>query len=379
MSEPAGPANPALDVDLDQRPTVTSTLDNRRGSGRIHPWVQTGGAYSWRLIAITIVVLGALWMVQRLWVVVAALLVALMITRALISPAMRLRRRGLPAALASLITLLAFFLLLGAAITFIGRAAADEFDQLGGTVDEAIADVETWLVEDAPIDISQAQLDDFRAQLEDRAVEWFRTSSGTLVSGAVVAFEVLVAILLAIITTFFLLKDGPRFQRLALRAVPERQRDVAPRLAARAWSTLGGYLRGAAMLGLVEGIAIGITLWLVGASLVVPVMVLTFLGAFIPFVGAILAGVLAVLVALATAGFGAALIVAIVAFVVQQLDNDLLAPVIYGKALQLHPLLILFSITAGSALFGPVGAVLAVPVTAVVMNVINEHRSIRAA
>lgn len=379
MSDPASPAITDRGLDLDERPTVTSTLDDRRRSGPVNPLIKTAGAYSWRLIAITIVVLGVLWLIQTLWVAVAAAVVALMVTRILVGPAMWLRDRGLPGALASLLSLVVFFALLGAAITFIGRAAAGEFDQLGSTVEQAIDDVETWLVEDSPIDISPTQLEDFRTQLEDRVVEWFQSSSGTLVSGAVVAFEVLVAIILAIITTFFLLKDGPRFQRLALRAVPERRRDVTPRLAARAWTTLGGYLRGAAMLGILEGVVIGITLWLVGASLIVPVMVLTFLGAFIPFVGAILAGVLAVLVALATAGFTGALIVAIVALVVQQLDNDVLAPVIYGRALQLHPLLILFSITAGSALFGPVGAVLAVPVTAVALNVINEYRSIQAA
>jgi predicted PurR-regulated permease PerM len=274
--------------------------------------------------------------------------------------------------------LVGFFVILGLIATLIGAAAADEFDQLGGTVDEAVVEVETWLIEDAPVDITRQQLDDVRDQIDERTAEWFRSRGDSLVSGAVVAFEVLASLLLALITSFFFLKDGPRFQQAALRALPERRRPMARRLAARAWTTLGGYLRGAAVLGVLEGVIIGLTLWITGSSLVVPVMLLTFLGEFVPFVGAVGAALVAVLVALATGGFGAALIVAIVAFVVQQLDNDVLAPVVYGRALELHPLSILFSIAAGSALFGPAGAVLAVPVTAVVLNVLREYRTVRA-
>lgn len=126
------------------------------------------------------------------------------------------------------------------------------------------------------------------------------------------------------------------------------------------------------MLGAVEAAAIGITLYLVGADLVLPMVVLTFAAAFVPFVGAVLAGVVAVLVALATTGIEGAVLVAVVALVVQQLDNDILAPAVYGHELKLHPLVVLFAVTAGGALFGLGGTVLAVPVTAVVLNAMAE-------
>src|SRR5690606_29766229 len=172
--------------------------------------------------------------------------------------------------------------------------------------------------------------------------------------------------------TFFLLKDGPRLQRFVLDRTPPERRDLVRRLATRAWNTLGAYLRGAALLGLLEGVIIGVTMTVLGAELAVPVAVLTFAAAFVPFVGAIVAGVVAVLVTLTTSGFGAALVVAGVALVVQQLDNDLLAPFIYGKALSLHPLVILASVVGGGALFGFGGTVLAVPVTAVIVSVCSE-------
>ena len=142
----------------------------------------------------------------------------------------------------------------------------------------------------------------------------------------------------------------------------------------RGWSTIGGYLRGTATLGLVEGTIIGITLLLVGAHLVIPVAVMTFLAAFFPLVGAVTAGVVATLVALVSAGFTQAMIVGGVALVVQQLDNDLLAPYVLGRAVRLHPLVILLSLTAGGAIAGLIGAFLAVPTAAVIIALTAEWR-----
>ena len=115
-------------------------------------------------------------------------------------------------------------------------------------------------------------------------------------------------------------------------------------------------------------------MWLVGGSLAIPVAVITFFAAFVPFVGALVAGLIAVLVTLVTAGFGGAVVVAIVALVVQQLDNDLLAPWVFGRSLELHPLVVLVAITAGGTLFGAFGAFLAVPVSAVLINILAESQ-----
>ena len=137
-----------------------------------------------------------------------------------------------------------------------------------------------------------------------------------------------------IVTSFFVLKDGDRFGAWPTRS-SRPTAAAGGRIAGRAWATLGGYLRGAALLGLLEGTIIGVTLALVGAELAIPMATVTFGAAFVPFVGAIVAGA-AALVALATAGTTEALIVLGVAVLVQQLDNDLLAPLIYGKGLEAH-------------------------------------------
>jgi putative heme transporter len=342
---------------------------------RVHPLIDRLGATSWRLIGIGIVLAVAFWLLAKLWVIVLALAVAVLFARALNGPAEWLRRRGLPPALVAATVIVGFGLVMAGIVASLVPAVAAEFDDLGPTVDDAVDDIERWLVEDSPFDVSRQDVEDFRDQADDRVSEYLSSSSGTLINGTMVFFEVVTALVLALITSFFILKDGGRFGQWTVSLLPERHRPLVTRLATRAWRTLGGYLRGSAMLGLIEGTIIGLTVFLVGGHLAVPVAVVTFFAAFIPFAGAIVAGLLAVLVTLVTAGPGAAIVVGIVALIVQQFDNDLLAPLVFGRSLELHPLIVLFSLAGGGALLGPIGAVFAVPVSAVVINVIAEARA----
>jgi len=340
----------------------------------VHPVVEWLGAYSWRLVGIAAVVVGALWLLGRLWIVCAAVVISLMLGRVLSPAANRLRSRGWPPALAAAATLLVFLPLLAVPVVFVGVGVAGQGDTLARTVSEAVDDIESWLINDAPFDVSAHDLEQFRREAGQTIGDTLRSSSGTLVSGAVVVVELFASGIIGLILTFFLLKDGDRFVQWVQDQLPAGGRPLARRLAERAWDTLGGYLRGAALLGLVEGVIIGATLAVVGAQLAVGIGMLTFVLAFVPFVGAIVAGVLAALVALATAGTTAALIVVVVAVVVQQLDGDLLGPLVYGKALQIHPVVVLLAVTAGGSLFGIAGSFLAVPLTAVALNVASEAR-----
>jgi predicted PurR-regulated permease PerM len=278
-------------------------------------------------------------------------------------------------ALVAFVTLFGFLAIMAGIVSLLVPAMANEFSDLRPTLENAVDDVEDWLVNDSPFDVSRQDVNDFRDEAADRARDTLERQSGAVVSGTVVLFEVITGIVLALLSTFFLLKDGDRFCTWMLGHFPEERRPLVSRLAARAWKTLGGYLRGSALLGVIEGIIIGTTVWIVGGALAVPVAIITFFAAFVPFAGAVVAGAVAVLVTLVTAGFGEAVIVLIVAVLVQQFDNDLLAPVVFGKSLELHPLVVLGSLVAGSTLFGPFGAVLAVPVSAMVINVIAESRN----
>ena len=349
-----------------------TSQDNREDG--IYPVVARLGAYSWWLIGSGIVVLAVLWLMSRLWVLVLAAAVAALLSRALDAPARYLRARGLPRALVAASVLLGFIVVLAGIAALLVPSIANEFDDLGPTIEDAVDDVENWLVEDSPFDVSRKDVEDFRDQADERIGDLLQSQSGTLISGTILVFEAFAGIVLALVTTFFILKDGDRFGDWFVARFPRQRRNLVSRLGARAWRTLGGYLRGSATLGLIEGFIIGTTVWLVGGSLAVPVAVITFFAAFIPFAGALIAGVIAILVTLVTAGVDGAVVVAIVALVVQQLDNDLLAPLVFGRNLELHPLVVLVAITAGGTLFGAFGAFLAVPVSAVLINILAESR-----
>lgn len=353
---------------------------NEQGSTprEINPTLVLAASYGWRILVVAAVVVGAVWLLGQLWVVVLALAIAILLTRVLEPAARRLVDRGFRRGLAAATALLGFIVAISAASAIIVPLIVDQVDDLGPTLSTAVDDVEDWLVDDSPFDVSRQDLRDLRDAASEAFGNSVRTSSDSIASGALAALEGLLGIFLALITTFFMIKDGPRFQAWVLRRTSDDRRELVRRMGGRSWTTLGGYLQGAAILGVVEGIIIGITLWLVGAQLAIPVALLTFAAAFVPIVGAITAGAVATLVALATAGFVPAIIVLSVAIVVQQLDNDLLAPLIYGKALQLHPLIILFAVVSGGALFGIAGTLMAVPVTAVVLNALDEAQSMRS-
>lgn len=344
-------------------------------AARVDPRVRVVAAYSWRLLAISAVAVGILWLVGQLLIVVLPMVVALLVTRAVLRPVEWLEGRGVPTGIAAALTLGAFILIIVGLVAGVGASVASEFDELGATVSEGIDDIETWLVEDSPFDIDATRLERLREQAGSQLSSVASSSGGLVASSTLIAVEFVAGSLLALVITFFLLKDRETFVRLGLRTVHRDRRPTLRALGERAWNTLGGYLRGVAMLGIVEATIIGAAVWIVGGRLVAAIVVVTLLGAFVPIVGAVVAGVVAALVTLVTAGTTPAIIVAVVALVVQQLDNDVLAPVIYGRSLQLHPLVILLGIASGSALFGFVGALLAVPVLSVVLNVIDEGRN----
>ena len=346
------------------------------GPTRVHPTVERLAAYSWRLLAITAAAVAIVALLVRLRVVLFPIIIATFLAVALTPIANVLRRRGAPAAVATATAFLFFFGTLGGVVALVVPTVAEEVGDLGGTIAEATDSLERWLIED--IGVTEERLETVREQITQSARNTATGSSSAILGGAVLVGEVIAGLILSLFLAFFMVKDGPRFQAFLLRRVPPDRQDLAARLAARGWRTLGGYLRGSALLGLVESTIIGITMAITGASLIPAVMAITLLAAFVPFVGAVVAGTLATAVTLVTAGSGPALIVGIVALVVQQLDNDFLAPIVFGKTLDLHPVAVLLGVATGAALGGLPTAVLAVPITALVFNLTNEARKPQA-
>jgi putative heme transporter len=330
-------------------------------------------AWSWRLLVIGLALYALAVLAVRLRIVLLPVGIALLITTALMPVRRAMTSRGVPVPLAMLGVVAVFFGTIAVSAWLVVPPLIDEFRDLDKTLESAADDVQGWLV-DGPLGLDADFVADTRLRLEE-SIENATVSQGAVVDGATLAGEVLAGLVLSLVVAFFVIKDGPLIQQTALGWFPERLQRQARAAGSAAWSALGGYLRGAAMLGAFEGVVIGVTMVLVGAGLALPVAVLTFVAAFFPFVGAITAGIVAVSVALVTSGPAAAGIVAIVAIVVQQLDNDLLAPVIYGKALELHPLVVIVALTTGAALAGLAGAFVAVPLVAVGLR---AHGAVRA-
>lgn len=363
------PLDPRAQTEPTASPTASPT-----SAGRVHPVVVIAGAYAWRLIAIGVVALAVFWLVREMRVVFLPLVVALFVTRALSPVRGLLTRHGWPRGLAAVTGLVGFLAVVGGLLALVVPSVVDEADAVGPTLTAAVDDVEDWLVEDSPFALSRESVEQMRDRIGEATARALRSSDGVTLDRATIVAEVITGALLALILVFFLLRDGERFVGWAIDGVRPARRRRIRRALDRAWTALAGYLRGATLLGAAESISIGLALWLSGGGLVAPVMVLTFLGAYVPLVGATVAGVVAVLVALVTGGTGSALVVAVVAILVQQFDNDLLAPVIYGRALSLHPVVILVSVVAGGALFGLAGTILAVPAVAVGFNAVQGYR-----
>lgn len=324
----------------------------------------------WRLVGVGLVIIGVFLLVLRLRLVVLPLFAGAMMAVLATPLADWLRHRRLPAALAALLAVLSLVVATLAAVAGAVAVAVNEATRIGERLTDAVDMLSDWLTE-GPFGLTEEDVEEARTDLGQQAQEWGEAwiESGGLVQPTVTVLEVLAGTLLALVIAFFVVKDREHLGQGLLQRWSEPQRSRIRATAGAAVEALRGYLRGVVILGTVEGLTIG------GAVAVLatpayggPIAVVTFFAAFFPIVGAIVAGILAVLVTLAAAGPIPALVVAVVAILVQQLDNDLLAPLIYGHMIQIHPLGILIAIAAGSVLAGVAGAFLAVPLTAMIIG-----------
>lgn len=336
---------------------------------------ERAAGYSWRFLLIVAAAWVVLWLVVRLRLVVLPVIAALFITALLGPLAHRLRAKGVPAVLATWIVVLGTILLLVGLGAALAPAVGDELDDVGASAREGFENVLDYLA-DSPLNLSRGQIDRYL----DRAVEQVsenreRITSG-LLAGATKAVELITQLLLTLVLVFFFVKDGPAMFRWFESQFPQRNRKHVRALGERAATSITGYLRGIAIVALVDAILIGIVLVIVGVPLVLPLVALTFFGAFFPLVGAVAAGLIAALVALVTGGLVDALIVAGAILVIQQVEGDVLQPIVMGKAVSLHPVVILLALTAGAILAGIVGAFLAVPVAAVAAAIGNYVKNV---
>ena len=350
---------------------ATSTLSSGPEPGspapppgpRVPRPLETAAGVAWRLLVVAAAVLAVLYVLVQLRLVVLPFLIALFVATLLSPPAHLLRRRGAPDALAAAVVLIGALLVIGGLVAVVAPPVAGEIDQLDFSLRRGV-DRLAEIVAASPLNLSARQVD----QSIQGVIDQVRDNSGviarSLVSGAVVAAEVVAGILLALVMLFFFLKDGERMWAWAVDLFPRARRHDLNEMGVRAWNTLGGYLRGIAIVATADAVLIGIALAVIGVPLVLPLAVLTFVAAFFPLVGAVAAGAVAALVALVSKGVVAALLVVAAVTVIQQVEGDLLHPVVVGRTVSLHPVAILMALGSGAVLGGVIGAFLAVPVAA---------------
>jgi predicted PurR-regulated permease PerM len=201
--------------------------------------------------------------------------------------------------------------------------------------------------------------------------------AGKLLTGAMLVVQWAAAVVLILVLTFFFIKDGRHLRDWTVCLFAEQRRETLREISERAWSALATYVQGVFLVATIDAVLIGIVLVVVGVPIALPLIVLTFLAAFFPIVGAVLAGAAAVLVALVSGGVVDAVIVLVAIVAIQQLEGNLFYPLVVGRRLQLHPVAILLALTAGGVLAGVAGAFLAIPVAAVTSAVLDYMRTRR--
>ena len=335
------------------------------------PWRDNMGLLATRslqLIILIVLVAGVIWGLRTLSTVFIPIVLALILASTFWPVTKWLRARRVPAALAAAIELVGILLLLTGVGWLVTWAVRDEWDELNESAHEGFTQLVEW-THTLPFSVDQEQLLAWRDQL----IEWVTSANvgaGALAGvGAVASF--VTGLVLLIVVLFFFLKDGPVIWRFVLRPFQGVSLERAERIGQKTVETLGSYVRGTATVALVDSIGIGIGLLILQVPLAVPLAVLVFLLSFIPLVGATVAGALGALVALVANGPISAVLVIGVVVLVNQLEGNFLQPVLMGRALKLHALVILLALTIGTVLAGILGAVLAVPIAAVLWGIIK--------
>ena len=331
---------------------------------RVPDWLATAAAVAWRVLLLVAVLYVAGIVFSRLFLVILPVIGALILTSLLTPLSSRLERLGMPAAAASALALVAGVTLLAGVVTFIVLRVIAQWPQLADSLGQTQDALMRWL-QQGPFHVSQDQVQ----HAVDQALSQARGHVGKLVTGALggtlLILEWVSTALLTLVLTFFFVRDGQMLVDWILdRTVPARHRELVRGTVTTAYQTLGSYMRGVMIVAAVDALGIGIGLVALRVPLVIPLMTIVFLGAFIPVIGAFVSGLLAVAVGIISGGPLTGVLVLGVILIVQQIEGHVLQPTVMGRAVSLHPVVVLLALTTGGLVGGVPGAFLAVPTTA---------------
>ncbi|MEW2564645.1 MULTISPECIES: AI-2E family transporter [Streptomyces] len=335
------------------------------------PWgVRVAAEAGWRLLILA----GTVWVLMRIissvQLVVFAFVVALLITALLQPTVARLRRHGVPRGPATALTAILGFVVIGLMGWFVTWQVMENIDNLSDQIQSGIDDLRNWLLK-SPFHVTDKQINQIAKNLREAVGANTDQITSAGLEGVQVVVEALTGILLTFFSTLFLLYDGRRIWEWTLKLVPAAARPAVAGAGPRAWRTLTAYVRGTVLVALIDAVFIGIGIYFLKVPMAVPLAVFIFLFSFIPLVGAVASGALAVLVALVTQGVFTAVMTLAVVLAVQQIEGHILQPFILGRAVRVHPLAVVLTVATGGMVAGIGGAVVAVPLVAVTNTVVS--------
>ncbi|MEV0106899.1 AI-2E family transporter [Nocardia sp. NPDC050799] len=337
----------------------------------VHPIVRQTAEWAWRLLVIFALVAVLAAAVRRLDTVVIPLAIA-MLAAALLAPLVDwMQRRGVPRGLGVFVALVGSLGLVAGVVTFVVEQFVVGVPQLSDEFTNSIHKVQDWAI-NGPMHLSDDQI----RNAGDATVRAIQSNQDTLTSGALTTAtmigHILTGTFLTLFILIFLLYSGDQIWRFVTRVVPTEHRERVRTAGELGFGSLVGFVRATVVVAAVDAIGIGAGLALLGVPLALPLGSLVFISAFIPIIGAFLAGFVAVFIALVTKGFVTALIVLGIIVAVMQLEGHVLQPLLLGRAVRIHPLAVVLAIAAGVVLGGIAGGLLAVPLVAVLNTAIRS-------
>lgn len=376
----------AADPDQDRDSSATIDPDDKAGGEYtvdrgvvVGAWIDMAARWSGRLILVVVGIVLALWGLSTLWAGLLPVILALILTALLMPLKQSMLKRGIGHTISALLTLITTLAALVGTFVLIAPDVGSQLSDIGKTAQGGIDQLQNWLAR-GPLELGSDEINN----AIDRATTWIQTRSGDIASGAFsgvsAAGSLLINVILILALTFFFLKDGHRFLGWQRSVMGRGAGRHLTEVLTRNWTVLGGFIRTQALVSAIDAVLIGAGLFILNVPLALALTVITFFAGFIPIVGAITAGALAVLVALVSNGWQTALIIVAIIVLVQQLEGNVLSPMLQGKTMQVHPGLILVTVTIGGTLFGIVGVFLAVPLTASLVataRYISEQLSLR--
>ncbi|MDQ4047217.1 MAG: AI-2E family transporter, partial [Actinomycetota bacterium] len=332
--------------------------------------VRIAAAWAWR-VGLILLVMGALvWLLGKISFLIIPVMVAALLA-GLLSPVVGwLRSQRLPNGVAVAVTVLAFIGLITGALALVGRQLVLGFRELWNEALAGIQQIQDWLAQ-GPLHLTTAQID----QYIQEATAALQDNSRSILSGALsfgsTAGHFAAGMILALFILIFFLLEGGRIWAFLVRLLPRRARIPADGAGRRGWASMVSYARIQMFVAFVDAVGIGVGAAIIGVPLALPLSVLVFIGSFIPIVGALVTGAIAVLLALVANGPVNALVMLGIVLLVQQLESHILQPLVMGKAVALHPVAVILAVAAGSYLAGIPGALFSVPILAVANSAIR--------